>query len=128
MNSPGSPASWSAGKCSTQSGSRRTTRPSRVTGSTFTLLASRLRRYSALVRGNAQPEHPALGIGQAVEPHRPVKLVSVSGCQRPASQPLQVGVSDDSLHQPLAQPLPAEWLQNEHIGYIRKSGVIGYHP
>jgi hypothetical protein len=74
------------------------------------------------------PFHPSLGAPQFDEPKLLVKAVSILCRENPSPEALKLGMRGYNFHQPLGQPLPAEFLDYEYVGDPGQGRVISYYP
>src|SRR5215510_13296558 len=71
--------------------------------------------------------HEALRIGGHAEAELLIESVGVAGEERPASQPLQLGMRHDGGHQALPHSMTASRLESEDVTDVGEGGTVADH-
>src|SRR5499427_39282 len=71
--------------------------------------------------------HEALRIGGRAEAELSIESLGVAGEERPASQPLQLGMRHDGGHEALPHPVAASRLESEDIANVGEGGAVADH-
>src|SRR5262249_22701210 len=98
----------------------------RIVGAVATGVLLRIRSGAGLVQVGAEDFQEPGRVGQRREAVALVEAVGVAGTEEDAANPLQVGVAQDALHQPLRQAATAVLLQHEHVAQPGERRPVGH--